>query len=103
MYTVCCEAIYNNHKDVFRSALVGIGERPNQKPVIIIEPHKMPQSQKEKESLNKELLELGKMNPLTRGIDTVLFHNSFPVDIRHNAKIFLEKLALWARSELERL
>jgi hypothetical protein len=25
-----------------------------------------------------------------------LFHKSFPVDIRHNAKIFREKLALWA-------
>jgi hypothetical protein len=27
---------------------------------------------------------------------TVLFHPSFPVDIRHNAKIFREKLAVWA-------
>jgi len=26
----------------------------------------------------------------------VLFHPSFPVDIRHNAKISREKLALWA-------
>jgi hypothetical protein len=26
----------------------------------------------------------------------VLFHPAFPVDIRHNAKIFREKLAVWA-------
>jgi hypothetical protein len=25
-----------------------------------------------------------------------LFHHSFPVDIRHNSKIFREKLARWA-------
>ncbi len=31
--------------------------------------------------------------PHTRWIQTVLFHPSFPVDIRHNAKIFREKLA----------
>ena len=31
-----------------------------------------------------------------REIETFLFHPSFPVDIRHNAKIFREKLAVWA-------
>jgi olefin beta-lactone synthetase len=30
----------------------------------------------------------------------VLFHPAFPVDIRHNAKIFREKLAVWAAKEL---
>jgi len=31
----------------------------------------------------------------------VLFHNAFPVDIRHNSKIFREKLALWAETKLK--
>jgi hypothetical protein len=31
----------------------------------------------------------------------ILYHPSFPVDIRHNAKIFREKLAAWAKAELE--
>ena len=30
---------------------------------------------------------------MTREIETFLLHPSFPVDIRHNAKIFREKLA----------
>ena len=33
-------------------------------------------------------------------ITTFLFHPAFPVDIRHNAKIFREKLAVWAAKEL---
>ena len=36
----------------------------------------------------------------TRAIQTILFHPSFPVDIRHNAKIFREKLAAWAAERL---
>ena len=32
----------------------------------------------------------------TAGIDRFRIHPGFPVDIRHNAKIFREKLALWA-------
>ena len=37
LYTIPCEAIFNNHPDVLRSALVGVGKPPNQKPVIIIQ------------------------------------------------------------------
>ena len=33
-------------------------------------------------------------------IRTILFHPSFPVDARHNAKIFREKLAEWATRKL---
>ena len=49
-----------------------------------------------KARLTKELLELGAKFETTRSIQTILFHNSFPVDIRHNSKIFREKLAVWA-------
>ena len=38
--------------------------------------------------------------PHTWRIKTILFHRSFPVDIRHNAKIFREKLAVWASRRL---
>jgi len=29
-----------------------------------------------------------------------LFHKAFPVDIRHNSKIFREKLAIWAEKKI---
>ena len=43
----------------------------------------------------RKLLERGAAFPHTWRIKTILFHPSFPVDIRHNAKIFREKLAVW--------
>jgi len=33
-------------------------------------------------------------------INTILYHPGFPVDIRHNAKIFREKLAVWATAQV---
>jgi hypothetical protein len=52
------------------------------------------------EVLRQELLALGAAHELTRDITTILFHPSFPVDIRHNAKIFREQLAEWASRQL---
>ena len=50
--------------------------------------------------VRQELLERAAAFPHTWRIKTILFHPSFPVDIRHNAKIFREKLAVWARRRL---
>jgi acyl-CoA synthetase (AMP-forming)/AMP-acid ligase II len=100
LFTVPCEAIFNNHPDVFRSALVGVGPRHDQKPVICIELEPDAQG-KNLRKLTQELLALGRANMLTETIATVLFHRSFPVDIRHNSKIFREKLALWAAKQLK--
>jgi len=52
------------------------------------------------DALTKELLALARTDPRTAVIETVLYHPSFPVDIRHNAKIFREKLAVWAAGRL---
>ncbi|UCD78117.1 MAG: AMP-binding protein [Desulfobacterales bacterium] len=100
LYTIPCEAIFNNHPQVFRSALVGVGPRFQQRPVICIEQHRS-HAGKNKTRLKEELLELAAANRLTKSIRTVLFHKSFPVDIRHNSKIFREKLAVWAQQKLK--
>ena len=50
--------------------------------------------------ITRELLELGNRLELTKEIRTILFHKAFPVDIRHNSKIFREKLAVWADKQL---
>ncbi len=97
LYTIECEAVFNEHPDVFRSALVGVGPRGSQTPVIIVEPvpGQFP-SRGRRGGFVAELLKLGAADPRTARIRQVLFHRSFPVDIRHNAKIFREKLAVWA-------
>jgi acyl-CoA synthetase (AMP-forming)/AMP-acid ligase II len=104
LFTIPCEAIFNRHPGVKRSALVGIGEKGRQTPAIIIEAEE-PQavdSESKRNSLKKELLEMGRRNEVTRTINTILFHPGFPVDIRHNAKIFREKLTVWAENKLSR-
>jgi len=99
LYTIACEAIFNNHPRVFRSALVGIGEVPDQKPVICIDLHPE-DGGADKPALTRELLQLAKSSKLTQSIDTILYPDTFPVDIRHNSKIFREKLAAWAEKQL---
>jgi len=100
LFTIPCEAIFNNHAKVFRSALVGIGPHSRQKPVICIELARDAKS-RDKDQIRKELFELAQENKLTKEIKTVLFHKAFPVDIRHNSKIFREKLAVWAAKKLK--
>ncbi|QDT78688.1 Long-chain-fatty-acid--CoA ligase [Gimesia maris] len=103
MFTICCEAIFNQHPRVYRSALVGLGSKPNQKPVIIVEPEQgdYPENQAVRDQFTHELLTLGRANALTESIETVLFHRSLPVDIRHNVKIFREKLTPWAEKQVK--
>lgn len=95
LFTIPCESIFNGHPAVNRSALVGVGQAPRQKPVICIE-LKDGGKDVDSDTVKKELLNLAAKHPMTEDIKTVLFHKAFPVDIRHNAKIFREKLARWA-------
>lgn len=93
LYTICCEAIFNEHPLVFRSALVGIGEAGNQRPILIVE---LTEKNVDKKQLFGDLGRLAMENEVTKQITTFMIHPAFPVDIRHNAKIFREKLAIWA-------
>jgi acyl-coenzyme A synthetase/AMP-(fatty) acid ligase len=99
LFTIPCEAIFNNHPRVFRSALIGIGTPGKQRPVMCIELEPGDKGSGKK-ALEQELLELAQTSPITQPIRTILFHRSFPVDIRHNSKIFREKLTVWAEKRL---
>jgi hypothetical protein len=68
-------------------------------PVLCVEKElgiKTPEAQ-----LTAELRVLGAKSPVSAGVRTILYHPSFPVDIRHNAKIFREKLAVWAAARVK--
>ncbi|MBT5958046.1 MAG: AMP-binding protein [Nitrospina sp.] len=99
LFTIPSEAIFNQHPDVKRSALVGRGSGNDREPVIIVEAENKGRVAKDRETFIKELLELGAAHPHTRSIKKILFYSDFPVDVRHNAKIFREKLAAWAESQ----
>ena len=99
LYTIPVEGVFNTHPAVFRSALVGIGRKASQQPVLCVELEAKCTTGAQ-ERIRRELLELGSRYPHTKGIREILFHPAFPVDIRHNAKIFREKLASWADGKL---
>lgn len=81
LYTDCCEAVFNQHPDVFRSALIGLGEAPKQRPAVVIE------AESGRQPSVESLRELAAKHPHTAGIETFFFKKVFPVDVRHNAKI----------------
>ncbi|MCH7507697.1 MAG: AMP-binding protein, partial [Proteobacteria bacterium] len=95
-----CEAVFNQHPDLLRSAVVGIGARGAQIPVLCIEV-KGKLSVVDTERVHFDLLQLAQAFALTRSIRTVLFHPGFPVDIRHNSKINREELVQWATKKMQ--
>lgn len=97
-YTIPCEAVFNTHPLVYRTALVGVGEWGKQQPVLCVELEKGVTA--DKGAVRQELLAIADAHVHTHAISTILFHPAFPVDIRHNAKIFREKLAVWAAGRL---
>jgi acyl-CoA synthetase (AMP-forming)/AMP-acid ligase II len=99
LFTIPCEGVFNAHPAVYRSALVGVTRDGVVAPVLCVERDKEITSPSDEE-LRRELLALGARHAHTQAIQTILFHPSFPVDIRHNAKIFREQLAVWAAEQL---
>jgi len=95
LYTEMVEGVFNVHGQVRRTALVGVGTRGAQQPVLCVElapgvpPRRWPQ-------VRDELLAIGANNARTRTVTDLRLHPRFPVDIRHNAKIGREALARWA-------
>ncbi len=100
MYTAPCEAIFNRHPEVRRSALVGVGPRGSQQPVVVVELHARLPRRQERTRLLNELQSLAASNLLTTDIRDFLIHPSLPVDLRHNVKISRDKLAAWAATQL---
>jgi olefin beta-lactone synthetase len=100
LFTIPCEGVFNRNPRVLRTALVGVRLNGATEPVLCVELEAGARGDSQ-EAIRAELLALGARHELTRQIKTVLFHPSFPVDVRHNAKIFREKLAVWAARELQ--
>ncbi|GIW21279.1 MAG: hypothetical protein KatS3mg068_0286 [Candidatus Sericytochromatia bacterium] len=90
-FTIPCESVFNNHKAIYRTALVGVKKNNDIIPVICVELEK--NIEYDKNLLLKEVQEIANSFEHTKGINNFLFHDSFPVDIRHNSKIFREKLS----------
>jgi acyl-CoA synthetase (AMP-forming)/AMP-acid ligase II len=99
LYTIPVEGVFNTHPAVFRTALVGVGKPGELQPVLCVELEKTC-GKTALELIRKELLAIGTGYSHTQDIREIHFHPAFPVDIRHNAKIFREKLAIWAKGQI---
>ncbi len=102
--TLCTEQVepvFNVHPEVRRTALVGVGERGAQRPVLCVELREGV-ARDERPRIAAELRHRAEGFVHTAQVETFLFHPRFPVDIRHNAKIGREKLAAWAAKRLRR-
>lgn len=101
--TLCTEQVepvFNTHPDVRRTALVGIGRFGAQRAVLCVE-LRAGVPAREWPRIEAELRHLGEGFVHTAKVAAFLHHpKPFPVDIRHNAKIGREKLALWAAKRL---
>ncbi|MFF0609971.1 fatty acid CoA ligase family protein [Nocardia tengchongensis] len=98
MFTVQVEQVFNTVDGVARTALVGVGERGQQQPVLCVELEA---------GADRAVVEGGLRGrrdefEVTKPVSEFLFHPGFPVDIRHNAKIGRERLAVWAAKQLGR-
>ena len=94
LFSVACEGVFNQHPQVRRTALVGTGAAPQQRPALCVEVEN--DGAVDRPQIRRDLLAL----PLTRNVQTIFFHHRFPVDIRHNAKIFRERLSVWASRQV---
>jgi acyl-CoA synthetase (AMP-forming)/AMP-acid ligase II len=94
--SVQCEAIFNTHSAVARSALVRIDLADYPIAAIVIE---LKDRAVNKEQLIKELKELGQKYEHTKDISYFFFHSHFPVDVRHNIKIDRRALQQYAKQQ----
>ncbi len=93
LYSIPCEAVFNEHPEVKRTALIQTKEKGLETASIVIErtDQKRPRG-KERHRFEKEILLIAKKFDHTSSIKKVYYHKSFPVDVRHNIKIDRIKL-----------
>ena len=93
--TESIEPAFRQHPDVFRCALIGIGEAPGQTPALVVEPRAghFPETEADRTRFIAELRELARINPQADRVKHIVFQRALPVDVRHNAKIHRLQLA----------
>ncbi len=97
-YSEPCEIPFNLHPKVSRTALVKLDSG---EPAIVIEPlpQYYPDTSEKKAIFVKELKLIAGQQSFTKHINRFFFHQSFPVDPRHNAKIYRDILGVWASQQ----
>ena len=102
--TESIEPAFRQHPQVFRCALIGIGEAPGQTPALVVEPRPgdFPETGAARARFIAELRDVAKTCPRADRVKHIIFQRALPVDVRHNAKIHRLQLAKEWTSRLAR-
>ena len=97
-YSIPTERIFKSHPKAKRVALIDVKGKGAS---IAVEPFPQffPQTETEKMQFIDELRNVAESNELTKHIKNFYFHPSFPVDARHNAKIYRDQIGEWASKQ----
>jgi acyl-CoA synthetase (AMP-forming)/AMP-acid ligase II len=95
-HSVPVENVFNRHPEVSRTALIGVDGVS----AVVVEPRSRLLDLAARHRLAGELRTLGAADLVTSPIKRFYFHPSFPVDARHNAKIFRDRLSVWAATQM---
>jgi acyl-CoA synthetase (AMP-forming)/AMP-acid ligase II len=99
LFTEPIEQIFRVDEAVARCALIGLGERPRQIPALAVQLKNSNLPEAERRRVAARLRERARADTQAREITRFFFHPSFPVDVRHNAKIHRLTLARWAATQ----
>ncbi|NLG56523.1 MAG: AMP-binding protein [Rhodococcus sp.] len=105
MFTVQIEQIFAGIDGVARTALVGADEQGRVVPVLCVELAGDANGDQVVTALRARVKDAeldGRLKEEVQSIEHFLVHPSFPVDIRHNAKIGREELARWASEKVSK-
>jgi acyl-CoA synthetase (AMP-forming)/AMP-acid ligase II len=102
--TESLEPAFRQHPHIFRCALIGIGEAPDQTPALVVEPRTghFPETEAARLRFIAELRDLARINMQADRVQQIVFQRALPVDVRHNAKIHRLQLAKEWTSRLAR-
>jgi acyl-CoA synthetase (AMP-forming)/AMP-acid ligase II len=94
LFTEMIEPVCNTVEGVFRTALVGVTRKGVTYPVVCVE--LTADGQKDKWDIFRQMeSRISNVFPGVTIANFLQYPSAFPVDVRHNSKIFREKLAAW--------
>jgi acyl-CoA synthetase (AMP-forming)/AMP-acid ligase II len=96
-YPIRVEAIFNQHLEIKRTALIQILKNGIVAPALVIERFDGQKTLQSK--FLDELKLLARSSQHTQMIQDFYLHPAFPVDVRHNIKIDRTRLSVWAQKQ----
>lgn len=101
LFTDMVEPVFNKIEGVTRTALVGVRRRGTTFPFLLVEEKFLTLNPDWGTEILEAVAEAKQRLPVPlRSLAVGIFPGTFPVDVRHNSKIFREKLAVWMDKQL---